>query len=281
MKWLSEVDVNAHHEKARDLRFDDTGGWLFGKPAFEDWIEMDCSSVMWLNGKSMTMVVIWWRNRIVYPQADSGEIAGSGKTILSSLVIDTLIETYKSVPTIYFYCHYGESERRQTSSIIGSLLKQISTTPSGGCEKLDPQMVSIFDDGARLNVKSSKRLFAAALSRFEKAFIVVDALDECSEEERKSVVVFLARQLISETRCHLKIFLTSRPENDLRQLLKNNPCLQIDPNEISKDITTFVTGSLTEHITNGALLDGNVTAALKEDLIQTLSEQADGMYVPY
>lgn len=216
-----------------------------------------------------------------YPQTDSGEIAGSGKTVLSSLVIDTLIETYKSVPTIYFYCHYGELERRQTSSIIGSLLKQLSTIPSRGCEKLDPRMVSIFDDGARLNVKSSKSLFAAALSRFEKAFIVVDALDECSEEERKSVVVFLAQQLRSETGCHLKILLTSRPENDLRQLLKNNSSLRIDSNDTSKDITTFVAGALTEHITNGVLLDGNVTATLRKDLIQTISEQADGMYVPY
>lgn len=49
--WLSKVDVSAHHEEASGLRFEDTGGWLFEKPAFQSWIEADCASVMWLHGK--------------------------------------------------------------------------------------------------------------------------------------------------------------------------------------------------------------------------------------
>lgn len=49
--WLSKVDVGAHHEVASGLRFDDTGGWLFEKPAFQSWVEADCASVMWLHGK--------------------------------------------------------------------------------------------------------------------------------------------------------------------------------------------------------------------------------------
>lgn len=140
-------------------------------------------------------------------------------------------------------------------------------------------MVSIFDNGARLNVKSSENLLATALSRFNKAFIVVDALDECSEEERKSVVMLLTRQLGLEARCRLKILLTSRPENDLRQLLRNNTCHQIDADDTSRDIAPFVAAALTDHITNKALLDGKVSSALRKQLIETISVQADGMYV--
>lgn len=51
LEWLSQVDCDAHHEKARDLRFNGTGEWLFGKPAFETWFEAECSSVMWLYGR--------------------------------------------------------------------------------------------------------------------------------------------------------------------------------------------------------------------------------------
>lgn len=53
MKWLSEVNFGAHHEKASDLRFDGTGGWLFEKRALESWVEDESSSVMWLYGKGM------------------------------------------------------------------------------------------------------------------------------------------------------------------------------------------------------------------------------------
>lgn len=51
--WLSKVDYGAHHEKARDLRFDGTGGWLFGKQEFEDWVESQYSSILWLYGKGI------------------------------------------------------------------------------------------------------------------------------------------------------------------------------------------------------------------------------------
>ncbi|KAL0631347.1 hypothetical protein Q9L58_009793 [Maublancomyces gigas] len=250
LKWLSEVNFGAHHEKASDLRFDGTGGWLFEKRALESWVEDESSSVMWLYGK-----------------------AGSGKTVLSSLVIDTLTETYKSVPTIYFYCHYGERERQETLSITRTLLKQLSMR----CE-LDPPIVSVFDSGTQLNLKSSEGSFAAALSQFEKVFVVVDALDECSEEERKSIVMLLTRQLKLEG-CRIKVFLTSRPENDLRQLLKDNPSHQIDANDTSKDITPFVVAALDSHIANGMLLGGNVSARLRRDLVETISGQADGMFL--
>lgn len=53
LQWLSQVDYSAHHEKARDLRFEATGEWLFGKPGFQTWFETEGSSVMWLSGKGM------------------------------------------------------------------------------------------------------------------------------------------------------------------------------------------------------------------------------------
>lgn len=190
----------------------------------------------------------------------------------SSLVADTLIESYKSVPTIHFYCNYGESERRETLSIIKSLLKQLSMR----FEKLDPNMVSYFDNATSLTAKSSEILFTAALSRFDKVFIIVDALDECCEGERESIVASLTRQLKIEG-CHVKIFLTSRPENDLRRLLKDSHNYHIDTNDTLKDITPFVAAAVADYIKSGKLLGGEVTPVLKEDLIKTISSEAEGM----
>lgn len=55
LNWLSTVDFPAHHENARGVRFDGSGGWLFEKPEFQDWIEQECSSVLWLSGKGILM----------------------------------------------------------------------------------------------------------------------------------------------------------------------------------------------------------------------------------
>lgn len=54
------------------------------------------------------------------------------------------------------------------------------------------------------------------------------------------------RQLKLNARCHLKIFLTSRPESDLSKMLENNPWYQIDANDTPKYIP-FVAVELNEY----------------------------------
>lgn len=53
LKWLSNVDYKAHHEKTRSLQFENMGNWMFGKSAFVDWIETDTSSILWIHGMGM------------------------------------------------------------------------------------------------------------------------------------------------------------------------------------------------------------------------------------
>lgn len=78
-------------------------------------------------------------------------------------------------------------------------------------------MVALFKDGSDLNPKMAETLFATAVARFEKVLVVVDALDECSEKERKATVMLLIRQLNLNAGCFFKILFMSRPEHDLQQ----------------------------------------------------------------
>lgn len=143
---------------------------------------------------------------------------------------------------------------------------------------MDPEMVSLYSDDKPLNIKSAEALLTAAISRFEGLFIVLDALDECSESERKYLVTLMTRLLASnESNCQIKIFLTSRPEEDLHRLLKDRPSYQIDANDTANDIRPFVAAALGDLITSGALLNGNVTSELRIELVETISSQADGM----
>lgn len=189
-------------------------------------------------------------------------------------MIDSLTETYKSLPTIYFYCNYGELERQTTRSIIGALLKQLCHQS----KKLDQYTESIFDSNSLLNIRTSETAFAATLSQFKRVFVVVDALDECSQEERDTMVSFFTRQ-VRLAKCQLNIFLTSRPENDLHQLLKNTHTHHIDANDTDKDIRPFVEASLKKLINDKALLGGKVEVELAKELVHKISTQSNGMYV--
>lgn len=137
-------------------------------------------------------------------------------------------------------------------------------------------MVSIYDSNNLLTIKTSEISFAATLSQFETAFVVVDALDECSEQDRNSVVTLLTRQLRSN-KCRMKIFFTSRPENDLHRLLGDNHNHHIDVSDTAKDITPFVDSTVNKLIRSGALLGGNVGSVLAKELVKTISAHSDGM----
>lgn len=78
----------------------------------------------------------------------------------------------------------------------------------------------------------------------------------------------------------MKIFFTSRPENDIQRLLGDNHNYHIDASDTAKDITPFVDSSVNRLIKSGALLGGKVRLALAKELVETISARSDGMYAP-
>lgn len=194
--------------------------------------------------------------------------------VYSSLVVETLTDTYAPVPTIYFYCYFGEKERQGASAVTRSLLKQLSAQS----ERLDPEILLAFNNDSSLTTDSAEILLASAFRRFRKVFVVVDALDECSEPERKSMIQLFDRQ-VQLAGCCVKVFLTSRAESDIGRLLEGRLSHYIDADDTSKDITPYVAATVEDCIADGSLLSGVVSPNLKRHLIETLNGEADGMYV--
>lgn len=188
-------------------------------------------------------------------------------------MVDTLAASYPSVPTIYFYCNYEEVTWQTTSSIVKSLLKQLLTK----FRSLDSKLLDAFNNDTSLSLKTTEELFAASLLQLETTFIIVDALDECSQDERRCLVGLLKRLLI--LKCNIKIFLTSRDEDDLREIFMDNSSYRINVHDTATDITPFITAKIDDLIQKRQILDGNVSPMLREDLIKTIGGQADGMYV--
>lgn len=141
---------------------------------------------------------------------------------------------------------------------------------------MDPVMVSDYDNDASLTEQRSERLLVASFERFQKVFVVVDALDECPEQERKSMIHMFNRH-IQLAGCSVKVFLTSRPERDLGYLLNGNLNHHINADDTLKDIRPFISATVDECISDGSLLGGNVSPDLKQYLIDTLNGKADGM----
>ena len=93
------------------------------------------------------------------------------------------------------------------------------------------------------SVKNLKQLledFSRLLGR--RIFIVIDALDECSDRQSERLVSSL-RDLVKEN-TKIKILVASRPEVDLAEGLEGIPKIEVREDNNSKDIKAYLTEEL-------------------------------------
>ncbi|KAL7275722.1 hypothetical protein RUND412_001331, partial [Rhizina undulata] len=259
LAWLSKVEYRKHHEFIAAVRQENTGNWLFGKPNFIDWAQSS-SSIFWLYG-----------------------IAGAGKTTLASHVIDihlAMVSSSTNHALAFFYCKYGENDREDPQSILSAIVKQLALMSLEG--SLPKSVISQYMKEQRKDGVRSRRLsiyksteFILQLSReFEQTVIIIDALDECNKVSRYQLLNAL-KELRSSSK-GLKIFITSRNDDDIRIELENESDVYIQPSDNSSDIERFVVVEVDKHISTKRLLGGEVRPGLKQAIIDTLTQGAAG-----
>ncbi|KAL7273574.1 hypothetical protein RUND412_003559 [Rhizina undulata] len=254
LTWLSKVDYKEYHDFIRSARQANTGNWLFRKNDFIQW-NNSSSSIFWLHG-----------------------IAGAGKTILASSVIDMPRPTNHA--RAYFYCKYGEKDRQEPQSILCTILKQLCLlSPEGFLPKA---VISLYEEqkkdrveGRRLSLEKSTELIRQLSRAFTQTIIIVDTLDECNKYTRYQLLDAL-KELRSSTK-GLKIFVTSRNDDDIRINFENESEVYIQPSDNSSDIKLFVKAEVEKYISTKRLLSGSVGIGLKQTIINTLTKGADGM----
>ncbi|KAL7266006.1 hypothetical protein RUND412_011463, partial [Rhizina undulata] len=259
LNWLSEVNYEEHHEFIAAARQDNTGNWLFGKGDFTEW-ERSTSSIFWLHG-----------------------IAGAGKTVLASTVIDMFKNRMPTNHALaYFYCKYGESDRQDPESILSTIVKQISLLSPA--EYLPDAVISRYQDlrkggvKRRLWVEESTELILQLSQAFDQTVIIVDALDECNKNTRYQLLVAL-KELRSSTHGFIKVFITSRNDDDIVLQLTGEADVFIQASDNSNDIERFVVAEVNKYISTGRLLRGRVQPKLKHTIIETLTNGANGMFL--
>lgn len=106
---------------------------------------------------------------------------------------------------------------------------------------------------------------------FDRVFIIIDALDECDgKRHRKEILRILKNLEIAP----FSLFVTSRPHpQDIKQHFENATRIHVEASE--KDLRTFCSRMIDENENINELVD----EALREDILSTISRNAQGMYV--
>jgi hypothetical protein len=254
--WLSAPDPSTDYHKAHKQRQAKTGRWLLESVEFAEWKE-SAASRLWLYG-----------------------IPGCGKTILSSTVIEHLLQHYHDdtrIVTVYFYFAFNDIEKQDPELMLRSLLCQFlqrSIVVPKGVDAL----FSSCDNGQRKpSGHNLLEVTQQAAQEFTQVFVVIDALDECTQ---RSELMDMLETVDGWQLDNLHLLITSRKERDIERSLngyvmeENAICLQRDV--VDPDIQRYVKKRLHD---DKSLAKWNKDAVVRQEIEAALMSGARGMYV--
>ena len=125
-------------------------------------------------------------------------------------------------------------------------------------------------------------IFLAITQEFNSVFFVLDALDECTLDQRADLCEFFAGIVevgFSTGSGPVKLFVASRRELDIERafLRKSFPKIEIEATKVNSDIELYVKAQVEQRLQDGSLTLNNIL--LKDKILTALTSNAGGMYV--
>jgi hypothetical protein len=229
VKWLSALDFERTQAETYAQRVEGTSDWILHHPRFRSWlIGRLLSPVLWCHG-----------------------LAGTGKTIGTSIVVNYLRRAASGPRSAvaFIYCNEDAQPEQTALALLSSLCAQLAAQRATQLPplqlKLYQQMVAL-DADRRLDI-DNVMLTAMALcdGAFDRVFVCVDALDEVVLAGERAILLQKLRWMWDRG---VRIFITSQTHGDLPERCGCN-----------KDIVVALQGC--EHI---------LVEALEEDIVRSV-----------
>ncbi|KAJ7814599.1 hypothetical protein B0H14DRAFT_2375859 [Mycena olivaceomarginata] len=227
IEWYSPLNFFQRQADILNTRQPGTGEWLLESDLIKEW-------------KSVAGKRVWCRG-----------IPGAGKTVLASVVVDNLRTNLEGPDTgvAVIYLNHKESDAQSPSNLLAGVWRQLVFRKS-----ISPTMHRLYEthreQRTRPCLEETCSVLCSTVSKLSRVFIVVDALDECPEQQRDTLL-----RCLSALGRTVSLMLTSRPHINVEGIIPNNlGILEIRANE--DDMRRYIdaqmskSSRLSKHIRN-------------------------------
>ena len=192
---------------------------------------------------------------------------------LSSWILDELPEPTESLGIAYFFFDGRDSQKELQlhNKLIRTLISQLSDTRHSG---ISEKLADLYKRCGELQQPSDEQLqnvLCDILDGFSQAYIVIDALDECTDREK--TLNWLNKLILDTNRkaANIHVVVTGRPERDISEVFVW--LASIDVGEANtKDIVEYLTLQMESKFSK---YDEKTRAKIMSEL----KEHAEGSYV--
>ncbi|KAJ0413394.1 hypothetical protein BJY00DRAFT_61194 [Aspergillus carlsbadensis] len=234
---------------------------MFEKPEFMEWQRFDESRMFWLSGKP-----------------------GSGKKKKALCNAGGHFGQTGRQCNLLFFCsrNANEPDRQDPKAVLRALIHQLALRSQGGLPKVlrdafeRRHLTGMARDG--LDFDESHDLLVRLLNDDAQTTIIMDALDECSEQSRRSLMQSLGK-LVDQSSALARVFVSSRGDCDIAARFKDIPNTSIIQGLTGPDIKRSVEQEVRHSIKYKDLLYGEVSPELQGKITTELLAKADGMFL--
>ena len=189
-------------------------------------------------------------------------------------MIDDLITRHGEESVAYMYCDYRDQTNQTVLNILGSLLRQLLITASYVPEAITTLLETIKKKDHRVELGDVSQMLKVLLPRLNRSFICLDALDELEPRIRFQLLKALHTDFGT-----VHIFLTGRPHIQVEVDMALQTQLEVMHITADQgDIRAYLTHEIEEDMN---INPDDMNDQLKEEILETITSKACGMYVIY
>lgn len=236
-----------------------TGLWFVQSEQFKTWKEEE-NSFIWMYG-----------------------IPGCGKTILSSTIVENVIHfseqdqddnlhSTSSSTVLQFYFDFNDIEKQGHEKMIRSLVWQLSVNNVAAPQPLRLLYAACLNGQRQPTTDSLLDTLRDLLQGYDRVFLVLDALDECTDRSE----LLSAVTKISAWQLGIRILVTSRIETEIGEYLNRigKEKIGIQSALVDSDIRAYVQERLSN---DWKLRRWKNHSEIRNEIENTLTENAGGM----
>ena len=225
-QWLGDGNqINEVHHNLCQIRLSSpaTGSWLLEKTTYQEWrdVTLRRTPLLWMHGQP-----------------------GAGKTVLASLVVEDCFRICGGTPntsTLFFYCSHDTARARYSAlaaALVWQAFRKNRLLLNYLYEKSAESAKTLLEDDEVM----CRELLPTILLSLDLAYVIIDGLDECSEDQQKSIIRFFTSFVdANQSTCteSLRFLLVSQNDRISNSILSRRPNLTIKSSDNVDDIADY------------------------------------------
>jgi Cdc6-like AAA superfamily ATPase len=249
LQWLSPTQFSAQQHDIVTQKQEGTGQWFLESLEFKKWLQ----------GSHKTLFC--------------PGIPGAGKTMLAGIAVDHLRNTAQSndIGVSFLYCNYKTQVDQSASNLLCALLKQLLISRPD----IAAPVIQMYDNHSKLASRPSVdeicNILLSICSNYSAVYIIVDALDECSDEQGARSLL-IEKLLELQSRVDVRLLCTSRFIPEVTNHFESK--LQLEVRASSEDVRRFLVGQVSR-LPTCIKRDEELQAVITDKI----GKAADGMQV--